>query len=447
MRYTRTLATLLLCSLLLTGCGGQNETESAETAEPPQTTPETEAVETEMPETDEEMPETEPVPPETPEIPTGEALSKIIRALPDSDVLRQADIADVTDGALLDSLPDTQKLALADALTDCTGLTEARNLFREITGYTFHAWRDIRGGSAGTAFTDGTAELVFTGDVCLADDWYNMQLYHRMGSDITNNITKDLRGWLADADITLMNCECTLSDRGTPTEHKLYTFRGKPENAEIFSSLGVDIVSLANNHAHDYGRDAFLDTMDALDAAGVAYVGGGENLTEAMAYRSFIADGMKIAYVAASNAEKWRMTPGATDTAPGIFLMYEEENILAALDKAAGEADVVVAYVHWGTENSTAVNADQQKKKDLFIDHGADVIIGAHPHVLQPWEICDGVPVVYSLGNFWFNAETVETAIASVDVSLTDTGVSADCALYACIQSGGVTGFREEMGG
>ena len=80
MRYTRTLATLLLCSLLLTGCGGQNETESAETAEPPQTTPETEAVETEMPETDEEMPETEPVLPETPEIPTGEALAKIIRA-------------------------------------------------------------------------------------------------------------------------------------------------------------------------------------------------------------------------------------------------------------------------------------------------------------------------------------------------------------------------------
>lgn len=441
------MAALLLWVLLLTGCGVQNETKPAGTAELPQTMPETETV----PETDEKIPETdtetEPILPETPEIPAGEALADQIRGLADNDALRQADVADILTGASLDTLPDAQKLALADALTECTLLTEARNAFREITGYTFHAWRDIQSGSSGTAYTDGTAELVFTGDVCLADDWYNMQIYHRMGSDITNNITDGLRERFSAADVTLMNCECTLSDRGTPTEYKLYTFRGKPENAEIFASLGVDIVSLANNHAHDYGRDAFLDTMDALDAAGVAYVGGGVDLTEAMAYRSFIADGMKIAYVSASNAEKWRMTPGASDNTPGILLMYDEADILAALDKAAAEADVVVAYVHWGTENSTAVNADQQKKKDLFIAHGADVIIGAHPHVLQPWEICDGVPVVYSLGNFWFNAETVDTAIASVDVSLTDTGTAADCVLYACTQSGGITGFREEMNG
>ena len=343
---------------------------------------------------------------------------------------------------------DDLELALETALTTCTDLILCRNAFYEITGYTFHAWREIlNGGDTGSAKTARDARLVFTGDVCLADDWYNMQIYHRMGSDITNNIAEELRSWLTGADVTLMNCECTLSDRGTPTENKVYTFRGKPENTQIFTALGVDIVSLANNHAHDYGRDAFLDTMDALDEAGIAYVGGGKNLSEAMQYRSFVADGMKIAFVAASNAEKWRLTPGAGENTPGILLMYDETNVLAALDKAAAEADVVVAYLHWGTENDTAVNADQQKKKDLFIAHGADVIVGSHPHVLQPWEIVEGVPVVYSLGNFWFNSETLDTAIASVDVRLSDTGVTADCALYACVQSGGVTGFREEMSG
>lgn len=445
MRYNLFAAGLLLCGLFLTGCGG-GQTETFEN-NLPETGILQETAETEPAEETADAGETTPP---APAVPTGEALAEAIRALPDSEALRQADVADVISGTVLDTLTDAQKLALEEALAGCTTLTECRKAFHEITGYTFHAWRDIlngadSGGHTPTPYTDGTANLVFTGDVCLADDWYNMQIYHRMGSDITNNITEALRKRLASADVALMNCECTLSDRGTPTENKLYTFRGKPENAEIFAELGVDIVSLANNHAHDYGRDAFLDTMDALDAAGVVYVGGGETLAEAMAYRSFTADGMKIAYVSASNAEKFRLTPGAGEDSPGILLMYDETDMLAAMDRAAREADVVVAYVHWGTENAAAVNADQQKKRDLFISHGADVIVGAHPHVLQPWEMYEGVPVVYSLGNFWFNGETLDTAIASVDVSLTGTGVAAECALYACVQSGGVTGFRGEM--
>ena len=441
MRYDRMAAVLLLVGLLLAGCGGQRSEILRESAEETETLPQETVSETETDKPAET--ETEPA---LPEAPDGETVAEAIRNLPDSENLRQTDIADVVNGANLDTLPPEQRTELLSEAEKSGSLTEMRMAFCRITGYTFHAWRDVLAGkvSAGS-YDDGSAGLMFTGDVCLGDEWYNMLTYHRMGGDITNNITEELRTWLAAADITLMNCECTLSDRGEPTPGKLYTFRGKPENAEIFSELGVDIVSLANNHAHDYGQDAFLDTMDALDAAGVAYVGGGKNLSEAMEYRSFVADGMKIAYVSASDAEKYRLTPGATDTTPGILLMYDETNMLAALDRAAREADVVVAYVHWGTENSTAVNADQQKKRDLFIAHGADVIVGAHPHVLQPWEIYEGVPVVYSLGNFWFNMETLDTAVASVDVRLTETGVAADCALYACIQSGGVTGFREEM--
>jgi len=439
--------TLLLTGLLLTGCGGQSVIPLKDVPESPL---ETESVQETVPET---QPDTDTQPEETkptePVYPTGAELAAGIAALPDSDVLRQSDIADVLTAEHLDTLPGETRRLLTEALNGCDSLTAYRTAFHRITGYTFHAWRDVlQGTSAGnhtsTPYTDGRASLVFTGDVCVGDEWYNMQAYHRMGSDIKNNITEDVRAWLAAADVALMNCECTISDRGTPTPGKLYTFRGKPENAEIFAELGVDIVSLANNHAHDYGKDAFLDTMTALDAAGVVHVGAGETLEEAMQYRSFVADGMKIAYVSASNAEKYRLTPGATETSPGILLMYEEENVLAAIDRAAREADVVVAYVHWGTENSTRVNADQQKKRDLFIEHGADVIVGAHPHVLQPWETVNGVPVVYSLGNFWFNMETVDTALADIQVSLTETGIAAECALYACTQSGGVTGFAYE---
>ncbi len=384
--------------------------------------------------------ETEPAPIQTPIEPTctGAELAQTIAALPENDTLRQSDVADVLTAENLDTLPPEIRVQLGEALADCDSLIAARNAFYRITGYTFHAWRDVLTGVEPIAdYTDGQARLVFTGDVCLGDQWYNMRSYHQKGDDITNHFSDTVRGWLSAADITLMNCECTLSDRGSPTPGKLYTFRGKPENAGIFTELGVDIVSLANNHAHDYGEEAFLDTMTALDEVGVAYVGGGTNRDEAMAYKSFVAEGMKIAYVAASNAEKYRLTPGATDSSPGILLMYDETDVLTAIDTAAREADVVVAYVHWGTENSTAVNADQIAKRDVFIEHGVDMIIGSHPHVLQPWEVVDGVPVVYSLGNFWFNMETVDTAIATVDVMLTENGIQADCAVYACTQSGG----------
>ena len=276
---------LLLAGFFLTGCGGQSVIPLKDVQE---SAADMEAVQETVPETDaavmsEEtmLPEAEI--PDAPDAPDGTELAAGIAALADSDVLRQSDIADMITPENLDTLPEETRIKLAEALTGCDSLTAYRTAFHRITGYTFHAWRDMLGGvSAGnyqpTAYTDGKASLVFTGDVCVGDEWYNMQAYHRMGSDIKNNITEEVRGWLSAADVALMNCECTISDRGEPTPGKLYTFRGKPENAEIFVQLGVDIVSLANNHAHDYGRDAFLDTMTALENAGVVHVGAGETL-------------------------------------------------------------------------------------------------------------------------------------------------------------------------
>ncbi|MBQ8402330.1 MAG: CapA family protein, partial [Clostridia bacterium] len=300
MQYFRKAAgCLLFAGLLLSGCGGQSGINNEDGQEPlaeTEVTTEDPAEDRETVPMGDDVPDTPETEPAVPAAPSGETLAAGIAALPDSDILRQSDIADVATAENLASLPDAQRILLEEALNGCNSLTAYRTAFHRITGYTFHAWRDVLyGASAGTCETtpyeDGTASLIFTGDVCLGDEWYNMQAYHRMGSDIQNNITEEVRGWLAAADVALMNCECTLSDRGTPTPGKLYTFRGKPENAEIFAELGVDIVSLANNHAHDYGQDAFLDTMTALENAGVVHVGAGETLAEAMEYRSFVADG------------------------------------------------------------------------------------------------------------------------------------------------------------
>ncbi len=286
----------------------------------------------------------------------------------------------------------------------------------------------------------GEGTLVFTGDICFADNWYSMEAYRQRGCDITRNIPEPLLGILRAADVCVMNCEFSMSLRGAPLEGKAYTFRGDPANAALFSALGCDLVSLANNHVYDFGRDAFLDTLDALDTAGIARIGAGKTLSEAKEYRAFIVGGAKIGFVAASNAEINRMTPGATEYDPGILLMYDPAEFCDALDRARAECDFVCAVVHWGTENSTEINWNQREYTALFAAHGAGLIAGHHPHVLQPVEIASGIPVAYSLGNFWFNLETLDTGVLWVDLAWDDRdGVTPTATLIPCVQSNGVT--------
>ncbi|MBO6052573.1 MAG: CapA family protein [Clostridia bacterium] len=286
--------------------------------------------------------------------------------------------------------------------------------------------------------------LVFTGDINFADDWYSMDAYRTMGSDITKNIPDPLLGILRSADLCVMNCEFSMSLRGAPLEGKYYTFRADPAHAALFQTLGCDLVTLANNHVYDYGRDAFLDTLDTLDAAGIARIGAGRTLEEAKAYRAFIIGGAKIGFVAASNAEIYRMTPGATAEDPGVLLMYDPAEFCSALDRARAECDFVCAVVHWGTENSTEINDNQREYAALFAAHGAGLIVGHHPHVLQPVETTAGIPVAYSLGNFWFNLAAVDTGVLWVDLNWDDTrGVTPEVTFIPCVQENGVTNVAE----
>ena len=123
--------------------------------------------------------------------------------------------------------------------------------------------------------------------------------------------------------------------------------------------MGVDIVKLANNHVYDYGREAMEDTMDTLSDAGIAYIGAGHNLEEAMKPVYVELDGKTVAFVAASRAEKNRKTPQATEDSPGILLCYDTELLLETIAEADANADFVIAYVHWGTEYSYDLEEEQ----------------------------------------------------------------------------------------
>ena len=259
--------------------------------------------------------------------------------------------------------------------------------------------------------------LAFAGDINFDDNWCNMIYYHSHADALSDVIDEDYLEYMRSADLFWINNEFTYSDRGAPLNGKMYTFRAAPENVELLTQMGADIVGLANNHVYDYGEEALIDTMDTLQNAGIPYVGAGHDLAEAMSPVYFDLDGFTVAYVAASRAEKFKMTPQATESSPGILRCYDNTLFLEEIEEAAAHADYVIALPHWGMEYSTVLEEAQTKGAKAYIDAGADAVIGAHSHCLQGLEIYEDKPVVYSLGNFWFNEKTLDTMMVVLHVT------------------------------
>lgn len=261
----------------------------------------------------------------------------------------------------------------------------------------------------------GEAEITIAGDLCLTEDGFVIDKYDTV-KDLKQCISPEILKITNESDLFYINHEYTISDRGTPLQGKYYTFRAKPERMELLKEMGTDIVSLANNHVYDYGKEALLDTADLLEKAGIPYVGGGRNIEEAKRPIYFVINGMKIGFVGASNGEKIKYTPQATEDSPGILRAYDTTEYNQVIQEAAGKCDYLIAYIHWGTEDSNYLNADQQRWGREFLASGADIVIGGHPHVLQGIEYVDGKPIVYSLGDFWFNHETKYTGVLKLNI-------------------------------
>ena len=280
--------------------------------------------------------------------------------------------------------------------------------------------------------------ITFAGDILFDENYAVMAGVAQSGGDIAAGISPDLISEMKSADIMMLNNEFPYSDRGEPLEDKQFTFRAKTSAASYLNDLGVDIVSLANNHAYDYGENAFLDTMETLENAGIVYVGAGRNLEEARRPVYYIINNVKIAIVSATQIERLDNpdTKGATDSSPGVFRCWNGDNLLETVRDAGENSDFVIAYLHWGTENVEDIDWAQEKQAAEVAEAGADLIIGDHPHCLQQINIVKGVPVIYSLGNFWFNSKTLDTGM--VKVTLNENGLQS-YQFIPCRQSGSKT--------
>lgn len=285
---------------------------------------------------------------------------------------------------------------------------------------------------------EGVVSLGFVGDILFDDEYAVMANLLNRGVTIENGISEELLVQMQDVDILMANNEFPYTDRGTPTEGKTYTFRAEPESVSYLRDMGVDVVSLANNHCYDFGEVGLLDTLTTLEEVDMPYVGAGRNLEEAAGPIYFIAGDIKIAIVSATQIERLDNpdTRGATENSPGVFRCWNPEKLYEVVAEAKDNSDFVVVYIHWGTENETEPDWAQLEQAPKLAEAGADLVIGGHTHCLQGIQYYGDVPVIYSLGNFWFNSKTVDTCLFKVNI--TKDGIES-MQFVPAIQSGSRT--------
>lgn len=287
--------------------------------------------------------------------------------------------------------------------------------------------------------------MCFAGDILLAEGEITTTTLDNSPNGLQDCVSPELLEIMNNADYTCVNNEFTYSTRGTPLKGKTWTFRAHPDRVKYMKEMGVDLAILANNHVYDYGEEAMLDTMSTLKNAGIDYFGAGANLEEAMKPVYVELGGKTVAFVAASRAEKYKMTPQATEDSAGILRCYDPALFIEVIKEARANADYVIACVHWGTEKSTVLEDAQIDTGKQYIDAGADVVIGAHTHCLQGMEYYNGKPIVYSLGNYWFAGYYQDTVLLNVriygDINNSNIELSVVPAMH---KDGKVTIFKDE---
>ncbi|MFA6177324.1 MAG: CapA family protein [Candidatus Paceibacterota bacterium] len=242
--------------------------------------------------------------------------------------------------------------------------------------------------------------LSFAGDIML-DRGVRNSVVKNFNNDYSQLFEKsnNLLELLKNTDIFFANLEGTASDKGIDQKN-LYSFRMNPVVIPTLRGVGVNVLSLANNHVADWGRNAFIDTLARLKENEILYTGGGNNKTEAETPAIIEKYGMKIGYLGFSDVGPNNMSVGIEKA--GV-LLANDPNFDEIIKNAAKQVDYLVVTFHFGEEYKNKHNARQEFLAHKAIDNGAKIVIGSHSHVTQDTEVYNNGYIAYSLGNFIFD--------------------------------------------
>ncbi len=243
--------------------------------------------------------------------------------------------------------------------------------------------------------------LVFVGDVMLGR--------------LVNEVLKqqppaypwgDTLSVLQQADFRACNLECALADHSVPwsATPKVFHFRSDAKNVAVLQAAGITAVSLANNHALDFGEEALFEMLQTLDDAWIARAGAGHTLAEAAQPAIIERAGYKIGWLSCTDNEPdW----AATETRPGVFYVptrvesQQARHLFALIEQLKGQGtDWVIVSAHWGPNWGTAPPVDHPPFARALVDAGADLVFGHSGHVVRGIEVYRGRPILYCVGDF-----------------------------------------------
>lgn len=300
-----------------------------------------------------------------------------------------------------------------------------------------------------TAASSDEITISFAGDVLLSQGCSVLNTAIKNDNDFSKSFDEGLLSLMTGSDIFMLNNEFPYSTGGSPLPGKDYTFRADPQYASMLNDIGTDIVSLANNHAFDYGPDALNDTFTTLRDINMPYVGAGENINEAIKPAYMKINGRTICIIGATQIEGSMSVPHtrpATDTQNGVFRCVDTTQIKEVVADAKTKSDFVIVFIHWGTEKTDVVREWQKSTAADLEGSGADLIIGAHSHCLQGIDYINDTPVFYSLGNYLFNSNSQDTCLITVTLDTQNPGTTPIKSLQfiPCRQGGGKTVLADE---
>jgi poly-gamma-glutamate capsule biosynthesis protein CapA/YwtB (metallophosphatase superfamily) len=242
--------------------------------------------------------------------------------------------------------------------------------------------------------------------------------------DVRNSVNKNYDGdysrlfantdFLSKPDITFANLEGPVSDTGKD-KHNLYSFRMDPAVLPVIKKAGIDVVSFANNHVLDWGRPAFEDTLKRLNENGILACGAGMNRDEASTPAIINQNGYKIGFLCFTDVGP---NFSATATSSGILLASDPD--FSDIIKAAKyQVDELIVSFHSGVEYQPIHNSRQEQIFKKAVDSGADLVVGAHPHVAEDFQTYKNTTMMYSLGNFIFDQSFSKETMQGLFVTAT----------------------------
>lgn len=236
---------------------------------------------------------------------------------------------------------------------------------------------------------------------------------------------------ISNVDLLLINFENAATTSGDALKGDV-PLKCDPSYVPLAKANNITVAALANNHAYDYGETGMKDTLKYLKEADITAMGAGNNADEAHKAVVKEINGRKITILNYMDSENFAeysqdVMPYAKESSPG-YSAYDSEDAKKQIAEN-NDSDCIIAYMHFGNEYSNSPNDNQVKIAHELIDYGADLVIGAHPHVTQGIDMYKGKPIFYSLGNFIFDQSNTATHSAYF-VKIDLVGDTGECTVY-----------------